>query len=429
MSSIGILATAGVTALFLIIIWTHHHGRSVFGFLVGVTAGLVGVQLGGIHAFTLVTVVWSIYPGGVWRKNLIPRLLLLGFSSSLLALTSILGALVNSQTLALQLLALTGSAILIALRGTVSDVNSILRGLLTTVTMASVIGLLQVLGVISLELWHLNVSSIGRPTGLYPEPDWLGLFAGIGLLIVWRLPLSTLGRVSLFAINSAAFILAFARAAWLGIFAVVLVALVLKVSRGRLKRSTGNRSRFLALSATALAGLITLALVPALRDDLLTRISTLMGSSPTDDISGEARIRQVRGLLELAESAPFYGHGLSAAGRVSVWGELELHNESRNNVASNWLLGFWVDGNYFSVPLILFLVILVLVTARSLFGQLLIVVLVNSLFSNAFFFPITWLLIGLALIVTTEDRRQLSNEHHMKRENYTLNRVGSTSST
>lgn len=409
--SVGLGISAAV--LGLVAVLTHPNRRNILSFLLGVSAGLVGFQIFRIHAFTILVVLWACLPQENTNKNAPKHVAVLAIAALLLASTTFLGELVNSPTLGLQLLGLAGSAAIVALRASRRDAKAMLWGLLVISTIGSAVGLLQVFRIIPMDLWHLDVSTVGRPTGIYPEPDWLGMFSGIGVLLAWRLAMSRPLKVSFVVINLSVFVLAMARASWVALLVSIcaawIAAAIFKRENLPLSGSEGGRrGRVPAVVVASLATFIVLSAVPQLQEDLSVRVSTLLGTVQADDISGQARIRQNDSLFALAESVPVYGHGLSAAGRVGVWGQLNTEGASENNVASNWVLGMWVDGAWFAVPLVVYLMGLALARVQTIPGQLLLFTLVCSLFSNAFFFPVTWFLVGLAIVaVRPPGRSQL----------------------
>lgn len=399
--TVGLGIAAAV--LGLVAVLTHPNRRNVVSFLLGVSAGLVGIQIFRIHAFTILVVLWALLPQETRNKSAPKHIAALAVAAVLLASTTFLGELVNSATLGLQLLGFAGSAAIVAWRASRRDAKAMLWGLLVISTIGSAVGVLQVFRVIPMDLWHLDISTVGRPTGIYPEPDWLGMFSGIGAILAWRLSMSRALKVSFVLINLSVFVLAMARASWVALLVSICVlwiaAAVLQRKNVPLSGSEGGRrGRVPALLAASLATFIVLSTVPQLQEDLSARFSTMLGTVQEDDISGQARVRQNDSLMALAESVPVYGHGLSAAGRVGVWGQINTEGESENNVASNWVLGMWVDGAWFAVPLIVYLIGLALARVHTIAGQLLLFTLVCSLFSNAIFFPVTWLLVGLAII-------------------------------
>lgn len=378
-----------------VLLWTHRDGRMALSFLVGASAGLVAVQVFRIHVFTILVFAWMLYRGSASNKRAHGRIALMALCVALMAFTSIVGDLVNSSTLALQLIGLAVSAAIIIVSSTPQDRRHMLGGLAAMITVSSLVGILQVVKIVPIEAWHLSVSSLGRPIGLYPEPDWLGMFAGVGALIAWRSPMPKGLRTFAVSVNVAAFVLAFARAAWIAVGIAVVVGILLAWKSKR-RESNGAKGRGGALALLAVGAVGVYLFVPVLVQDLATRLGATL-QAHADDISAQARVRQIDTLMQLANTAPFYGHGLSASGRVGVWGDLTTGIASENNVASNWLLAMWVDGKYLAIPLILFFVFVTLRSLRTIHGQALLVVLLSSLFSNATFFPVTWLLLALCL--------------------------------
>jgi hypothetical protein len=66
-----------------------------------------------------------------------------------------------------------------------------------------------------------------------------------------------------------------------------------------------------------------------------------------------------------------------------------------------------VDGAFLSLPLIVLLMVVTALSLRSIAGQLLLLVLVNSFFSNATYQPVAWMLLGLCMaeLKISQDRR------------------------
>jgi hypothetical protein len=394
-----LLGYSAVTALVFcaaVVVGSLKRKNAVLAFLIGASAALVGVQILQVHVFTVMVVLWLLFSRARFDLRSMRYVTALIVSSMILAVTALTGDLVVSPTLALQLLALAVSASLLVAFSTEVDRRSMVLGLLAFATLSSMLGLLQVLKIAPVEIWHASVSALGRPIGLYPEPDWLGLFAGLGLIIAWRLPSKPTLRTIAITVNGAAFVLAFARAAWVAVAVSIVVVIVVSMFRQRRQKlQTTGRQGAVGLLALGAVGVLTLA--PQLVADLTTRLAnTFNPGSSGSDISGQARVNQIASLTELAQSAPFYGHGLSASGRVLVFGGISTSAGS-NAVSSNWLLGMWVDGAFLALPIICLFLIVALRTSHTISGQLLVVVLLNSLFSNAFFFPITWMLVALCL--------------------------------
>lgn len=370
-------------------------------FVIGASAGLFSVQFANVHIFTPIVVAWALARAGHREAGLGWRVFALPLACLPLALTVFVGDLVVNPSLALQLIAFAASAALLVFAWGRDLRRPLMLGLLASTSASALFGLLQVAHVVPTDLWHVQISALGRPTGFYPEPDWLGMFSAVGALLAWRIELRPTVRMALVLINLSALVLAFARAAWLGFAVGALVAAIVWVATRKGSErimGTGKTGRLRAVFLTLFALLLAITALPDLRRDLGTRLASTL-SAQSSDVSAQARVEQNRVLGSLAESAPWYGHGLSASGRVGVSGVFYT-NGSTNSVASNWALGLWVDGAWLCLPLFVLLAYLAWSARREIEAMLLIVVLVNSFFSNAFFQPITWLLLGVLIAVT-----------------------------
>lgn len=399
MGILEIIAAASAIFTGVLIIIQYKHRDRAMAVLIGISAGMVGLQALRVHVFTILVVLWMLLPSVGINRGAGKRITWLATCSVILALTALIGDLAVSPTLALQLLALTASASIIVAKATARDRKDMLYGLLALVSASSFLGVLQVAKIVPIEIWHAHVSSVGRPIGIYSEPDWLGLFAGLGLIMAWRMQMPPALRTLLISVNAAALMFAFARAAWIGVGASVALFIVLSLlNRNAASGVKVKRGKWPAVALVLAAGATFLSVNPSFASDFTRRLEGTFSVSSTD-ISGQARVRQIDGLVEMARTAPWYGHGLSANGRVGIWGTYNSGDasDSTNAVSSNWLLAMWVDGQLLAVPLVALLIGVALFTGRTIAGQLLVVVLLNSLFSNATFQPITWLLIALAL--------------------------------
>ncbi|MBY6437550.1 hypothetical protein HQ602_14275 [Rhodococcus kroppenstedtii] len=399
--------------------------------LIGVTAGFSDLQVGGVHLFTVLVGLWALFVFGRRPARVVGWTLALAGTAVMVASTSLVGDLVVSPTLALQLLGMTFCATAIGLWSTARERRTMFYGLLTATTVSAVYALLQVTGIAATSVVHLEISAIGRPSGLTPEPDWLGMFSAIGMILAFVLPMRRDVRTVVLGLNTAAWLLAFARAAWLALAVVVVAAAVLAVVDRRRTRAPAvdGRGRTRAVVVAVVAVVAVVLVQPVLRADLTTRVMQLLGAGvgpDSSDRSGQARVEQVTALLDLSRSGPFYGHGLSSAGRVGVSGKLYLGDYSSNSVASNWVLGLWVDARYVALPFIAVLVLVTVVTLRSLGGAVAAVVLVSSLFSNATYFPVFWLALGCA--VATLATRVVPKPKSKPARTPTRNRPGDASS-
>jgi hypothetical protein len=385
--------------LAVILMVTSTEPRRPLAAMVGVTAGLQTAQIADVHAFCFATALWlalgvSLRPRGRPRPEF-PALIMI--CAGLLASTALTGTFVNSRVVALQLLLLAATSACLVAFGDRTDIQHILRGLLATTTIACVAATLQFIGVLPYKLF----GTTGRPIGLYTEPDWLGMFSAIGLIIAFHITTGRL-RVILIFLHLLVLLLAAARASWLAIVVAVAASYVVAKLSGKPKqiRPSPGGGRLVACGAVFLA--VVLAASPTLRDSMQDRVEGAVSSQK--DVSAKARQQQNASLLELAEVAPWNGLGLSASGRVGVSGRIEYIGQADNNVASNWVLGWWVDGGFMAVPLILLFIGAALHRLKEISGQLLTIVLLSSFFSNAILIPIAW--VGLALCLLQVVHRQ-----------------------
>ncbi|ONI61516.1 hypothetical protein ALI44B_14020 [Leifsonia sp. ALI-44-B] len=378
--------------------------------LVGMGAGLIGVQIAQVHVFTILLLIWVLFSKRASRSIAPIEAILTIVAAALLASTVLYGELVNSPTLGLQLLALAGCTALIVIFASASDVKAMLYGLLIMTSASSVFGLLQIVGIAPYDVWHLSISALGRPTGLYSEPDWLGMMAGVGLVLAWRLPLQRWVRVLLILANMSAWVLAFARAAWVAVVASAMLAVVvyLITRKKSAPRVTPKSGRILATALSGVVAILAFSFIPSLHDNLVTRLSQTLRVAD-NDVSAQARVAQNDGLNYLASTSPWYGWGLSTSGRVGVSGRLNF-GESRNNVGSNWVVSFWVDGGLLSVALLILFGAAVILTLRTIQSQVLVLVLLSSFFSNAVYQPVTWLMLGLCLSVVRMRRERTAEQ-------------------
>jgi hypothetical protein len=242
--------------------------------------------------------------------------------------------------------------------------------------------------------------------GIYHEPDWLGLFCSVGIITTLRLDISRPSKIAFLSILGLALLFSLARASIVALAVVAAVAIAMN-ARGQSSDSSTRRSRnrqVLIAVGTVIA--LALALNPSLSRRIVSRFQTGF-TSTGQDVGARARTQQLEGLETLARKAPWYGDGLSASGRVQVTGRV-LYGDvpPSNSVSTNWILGWWVDGKYLALPLIITFCLLTLLSIKRLGGQLLLVVLVTSLVSDAVMLPITWFAVGLCLSEIAEAAQQ-----------------------
>ena len=383
--ALNVVALVAAVVAVVVVAGTSRETRTILAVGVGVTGGLQTAQIGGVHLFCFVVLAWAVF--GPLRDGwqiARPQIRLLPLiCSGALAATVLTGTLVNSWSLAVQVLILAASASTFALLGTGQDVRLALRGLLLVTTFASVAAILQYVGVL--------------PHQLYVEPDWLGMFSGIGVLLAFYLR-REIFRNMLVMVNLVSLLLAAARGAWVAVVVVAVAGVVV----GRLVPGGDRpRSGWRLAGIAAAGGAVLLATVPDLLNFLVTRIEGV--SSRGADVAVMARQQQLASLLKLEAIGPWNGLGLSASGRVGVSGLITYVGPANNNVASNWILGWWVDGKLMAVPIIVLFVAAAARRLNRVTGLLLTTVLVCSLFSNALLIPVAWLALALCLTRVDSD--------------------------
>jgi hypothetical protein len=384
------VAAAAAAAIVALVALTSTEARPGLAMAVGATGGLQTAQIGRVHLFCFVVLLWLLLGPLRTRCGPVPLgvQLLPPLCTGALALTALTGSLVNSPSVAVQLMLMATTATLFAVFAGPSDLRAALLGLLLVTTYGSVVGLLQYVGVLPHELFEGQ----NRPIGIYDEPDWLGMFSAIGLLLSFHVRRATL-RYAAAAVNLAAVLLAAARAAWIALLVVAIVGvLVARISPAAERPRGGWR----LAGFSVLAGGVLLAAVPELTELLVTRLEGASTKAP--DVSATARQQQVESLRHLEEIAPWNGLGVSASGRIGVSGDITYIGQADNNVASNWILGWWVDGKLLAVPLIALFACAAVLRANRISGRVLILVLVSSLFSNALYIPVAWLALGACLV-------------------------------
>ena len=390
--ALGVLALLGVV---LMVMLQLKNPRAPLAALVGATAGFQTAQIASVHIYCAAVGLWLVL--GVARQRTGKMrtgwpLLVIG-CTALLASTALTGSMVNSKLVAVQLLLLAGTSTCLIAFGTPEEVRPFLLGLLAVTSLACVAAVAQYVGVLPYKI-YLGTS---RPIGFYSEPDWLGMFSAAGLVIAFRSRIGWL-RTPLVFLHVGVLLLAAARAAWLAVILVTILGYVISKITQRTSPVTVEplRGGFRMVVGAALVIVVALTVSPKLQDSLQTRIAGATGARP--EVGVMARQQQNSSLLELESQAPFNGLGLSASGRVGVSGRIAYISQSPNNVASNWLLGWWVDGGVFAVPIILLFLFAAARRMTTTSGLLLGTVLISSLFSNATLIPVAWFALALCLL-------------------------------
>lgn len=398
MTVLVISAAASVAFLVFLILYISKTTGPFMAFCVGASAALPVAQVGGIHAFTMIAVLYVILTGLTFRARIRRRQAMLMLAAGGVALTAIWGELVISSSLALQLIAMATVAALLTLTMTPAHLLKAAGGFIAVASASAFVAALQAIGLLPAQLLQLEDAELHRPSGFYPEPDWLGLYCAGAVVLLFRVKLSPLIRILAVALNLFGVAYASARAAIVGLLVVAAVALIRSVLRKRsLRNKRTQKANRLVVMAVAVSSIGFVLLQPVQTELLVSRVLSSISSTDRDS-AAEVRILQVQGMMELAESAPWYGNGLSAQGRVGGHGDVIYEDGVENTTASNWIVGLWGDAKIFSIPFIAFLLWACLRSKVPLGGRdLLILVLVNSLFSNALFFPVTWFALALGL--------------------------------
>ncbi|WP_205945813.1 hypothetical protein, partial [Pseudomonas viridiflava] len=111
------------------------------------------------------------------------------------------------------------------------------------------------------------------------------MFAAVGTLLAWRLPMQPTLRIALVLVNLSALILAFARAAWLGAGVAAIIAILVWFrtrSPGDRLLGNGKTGRLRAFCLTLFALVVATAALPDLRRDLLTRLGSTLTAQSND---------------------------------------------------------------------------------------------------------------------------------------------------
>lgn len=388
------LALLALLVSVLTVLLKAEDARSPLAWTVGATAGLQSIQVARVHVFCIVTVVWLIFgvlrhQRGRWRIGW-PLALLA--AAALLASTALTGEMVNSPLLGIQLMILAGTAACLVAFGDDQDLRQALRGLLVVTSIACAAALLQYVHVLPYRVYL----GTNRPIGIYAEPDYLGTFAAVGLLLAYR-GVGRRLRAPLIFMHVVVLLLAAARAALLAVVVVAAVGYLVAKVRKEPKRAERLPGGAWTIAGSILVVVGVLVASPSLQESLESRLLGI-GTISSVDVGTEARKQQLASLLELESEAPWNGLGLSASGRVGVSGHIAYLGSSDNNVGSNWLLVWWVDGGFLALPLILIFIAAVVRRISATSGLLLGIVLVSSLFSNVLFFPVSWFALAHCLV-------------------------------
>ena len=251
---------------------------------------------------------------------------------------------------------------------------------------------------LSLAALQGQLGSLGRSTGLYTNPNELGLWAGVAVVLAWTL-LPPRQRSIGIALSAITLLLSESRGPAAGLLAALVAGAALSVARGRLASSSG----FKIFLAFVLAGVVaTLAGVfvaaPGVLFDRFGALYQVLVSGPQADVNLASRLNLWSGVLTLNSAYPF-----------GTWGSPEL------------LLGTAVDSEWFRAfaqGTVVYLAALALVLVASLavrntrYGDTLrligVVVAVAGLTQTPFGSPVIavfWVFLGLYMQSSVAARR------------------------
>lgn len=390
------LATVAIAVvLAVVLVLTRPKSGQIAEWLVGAAAGLDFAQIGHVHLFTIMVAFWLLASRTTPWHRVSPMLLTLLLSAGLLAATSFTGPLAVNHTLSLQLMALATTAAIIALKATPDSLRRMAKGLLAVCLFSASYAILQKAGILPLRAFNA-VEGTGRVMGIYREPDWLGLFCAVGIVVVLQIDeLTRLRKIMFLLVLGLALVFSLARASIVALGALAIISIFVNILSGTSARRSRNRQVLVAVGCLAT---VSLALNSSLASRLINRFETGF-SANGQDVGAQARTQQVRSLNVLAKRSPWYGDGFSAAGRVQVNGQI-IYGPAppADAVSTDWVLGWWVDGKYLALPLIALFCIWIMRSIKGLGGRLLLIVLVTSLVSDAVMLPITWFCVAACLV-------------------------------
>jgi hypothetical protein len=370
--------------------------RNQYGLFLGVliTTPTLDLEIGGftyraILIFSLVFIVFK--PFGIKKPKSL-KLFWSIFAFLPLYITSLLGSFTNSKLVAFQFLVLGFcSYLIVSTLATNENRYVFFRQFLVGVVYVGVINafvvLLQILRVSNdAVLGHLYMD---RPTGLYLEPDFLGYFALISLIALYYLKQD---KFSLLAALPLGFslVISLARASWISGCIFVLLYVLFKggIPRSLLKILT-------LLYVSFIFFVLVVDLIPTSQLSVVQERFQSITVQQTSDTARLARIRQWDGLSRLAADSPWYGAGLTSSGRVLMQGSIS-NQKTTNNVGSNWILSLWAEAKFLAIPYFIYVSYSFLWTRRTFLQPMLLVTLINSLFTNMVWYTITPVLLALA---------------------------------
>ena len=149
------------------------------------------------------------------------------------------------------------------------------------------------------------VQLLGRSSGLYANPNELGLWAGVAVILAWVMLPPRLRGVGI-ALAILTLLLSQSRGAAVALVAALVVGAVLSVARGRLASSTAFKAILSFGVAGLLAGLAALFIAPAgVLLDRFGAVFQVLTSGFQADVNLAGRVDLWSGVLALNSVYPW----------------------------------------------------------------------------------------------------------------------------
>lgn len=379
--------------LLSLLIWLCHRK---FGLLIGVIACVptFDLEIGGntYRSILLLTILILVFKSVKLSNQQIRNFTLCLIAFLPLYVSSFLGEYTNSTLVAFQFLLLgIGSYLLVSI---VADdkpmddfLNDFLIGIILVGVINSIFAFLQILRLsddaVLGNLYH------DRPSGLYLEPDFLGFFSAISLVALHYVRKKSLTLLTLFPLLFS-LITSLARAAWISLCVFLIFYVFFKEG---ISKSIIRLLSLIFVSFTFFVLIIDF--LPKSQVGVVQERLQSISVQKSTDSARLARIRQWEGLNQLAANSPWYGAGLTASGRVLMQGAI-ANQKTTNNVGSNWILSLWAEAKYLAIPYFLYIFRAVLITRKSPLQPILLVIFINSCFTNMLWYTITPVMLGMS---------------------------------
>ena len=249
----------------------------------------------------------------------------------------------------------------------------------------------------SLAALEGQLGSAGRSTGLFTNPNELGLWAGVAGVLAWTL-LAGRQRAIAVALAVLTLLLSQARGPTVGLVAAVVVGAAIGLARGRLATWSGLRA---AILLAGIGAVVILAMAFEIVDIPLDRFGALIQvlvEGPQADVNLASRLNLWSGVLTLNLTYPW-----------GTWGSPELVLGAA--VDSAWFRAF-AQGSAFYAGAMALLVAAALALRNAAHGDALrliaVVVAVTGVTQTSLSSPVTpifWVVLGVYLQASLKARR------------------------